>query len=257
MSRLHWKLRYLRGALSDLRLFVTGKRDPKLPPLRLRFVGAGDFRAVGDEIVNLLTTVGGLLPNDRVLDIGCGVGRVALPLTKQLTSTYDGFDVVKSAVRWCQRNITPRYPNFRFRHANLYNAFYNRRGVDAAHFRFPYDDASFDFAFATSVFTHLRTDSTSNYLNEAHRVLRIGGRLLATFFVLGAGALPGFEFQHRYDGYALLDPKMPEGAIAYDADLLLKLAPPEKWRVVRFERGAWTGRTDAPTFQDTAVLEKL
>jgi len=141
MSRLHWKLRYLRGALSDLRLFVTGNRDPKLPPIRLRFVGAGDFRAVGDEIVNLLTTVGGLQPNDRVLDIGCGVGRVALPLTKQLTSTYDGFDVVKSAVRWCQRNITPRYPNFRFRHANLYNAFYNRRGVDAAHFRFPYDDA--------------------------------------------------------------------------------------------------------------------
>ena len=38
---------YLRGVLADL----TGPRDPDLPPNRLRFVGAGDFRAVGDEIV--------------------------------------------------------------------------------------------------------------------------------------------------------------------------------------------------------------
>src|SRR6185369_7622628 len=84
MSRLRWKLRYLRGALEDLRLFVTGTRDRELPPMRLRFVGAGDFRAVGDEMVKLLTNVGEMQPGDRVLDIGCGVGRVALPLTRVL-----------------------------------------------------------------------------------------------------------------------------------------------------------------------------
>ena len=254
---LRWRLRALRDVLADVLLLVTGKRDPELPPMRLRFVGAGDFRAVGEEMVKLLTTMGGLQPGDRVLDIGCGVGRVALPLTRVLTSTYDGFDVVKGAVRWCRRRITLRHPHFRFQHANLYNAFYNRRGVDAAHYRFPYDDASFDFAFATSVFTHLDVDSTRNYLNEAHRVLRPGGRLLATFFVLGAGHVPGFAFEHRFDGYALADPKTPEEAIAFDADLLRTLAPESKWRVVRFERGAWTGRPDAPTFQDTAVLEAI
>src|SRR5262249_42745118 len=148
MSRLRWRLRYLRGVLDDARLFVTGRRDSELPPNRLRFVGAGDFRAVGDEMVKLLTIVGGLQPDDRVLDIGCGVGRVPLPLTRVLTATYDGFDVVKSAVRWCERNITPRPPSFRFHHANLYNSFYNRRGVSASRYRFPFDDASFDFAFA-------------------------------------------------------------------------------------------------------------
>ena len=176
--------------------------------MRLRFVGAGDFRAVGEEMVKLLTSVGGLQADDRVLYIGCGAGRVALPLTRLLTSTYEGFDVVKAAIRWCQRHITAHHPRFRFRHANLYNSFYNRRGVDAAHFRFPYDDASFDFAFATSVFTHLDVDSTRNYLDEAHRVLRPGGRLLATFFVLGAGHVPGFEFPHRFDG-ALAQPQRP------------------------------------------------
>src|SRR5207244_8730559 len=115
------------------------------------------------------------------------------------------------------------------------------RGVAASRYRFPYDDASFDFAFATSVFTHLDAESTGNYLDEAHRVLRPGGRLLATFFVLGAGGLPGFEFEHRYDGFALLDPATPDAAIAFDVDLLRRLAPESKWRVVRFERGLWTG----------------
>ena len=42
----------------------------------------------------------GLKPEHRVLDIGCGVGRVALPLTRYLTSgTYDGFDIVKRWIR--------------------------------------------------------------------------------------------------------------------------------------------------------------
>jgi len=257
MALWRWKRRWIRAALTDARLFVTRQADATLPPMRLRFVGAGDFRAVGDELVRLLVDVGGLQVLDRVLDIGCGAGRVALPLTRVLRSTYDGFDVVKSAVRWCRRNITPLHSNFRFTHANLYNSFYNRRGVDAAHYRFPYDDASFDFAFATSVFTHLDVASARNYLDEAHRVLRPGGRLLATFFVLGAGHVPGFEFAHRHDGYALQNPEAPEEAIAFDAELLRKLAPESRWRVVRFERGIWTGRADAPTFQDTAVLEKI
>jgi len=253
---LRQKLQYLHSAYIDLRLFATGKADPELPPMRLRFVGAGDFRFVGDNLVNVLTTIGGLRPDDRVLDIGSGVGRVALPLTRYLTGRYEGFDVVRAGVRWCQRHITTRHPNFRFRRANLYNSFYNRRGVPASQYRFPYDDDAFDFAFATSVFTHLDVGSTANYLNEAHRVLRPGGRLLATFFILGAGGVKGFEFEHRYDGYALLDPAIPDAAIAFDAEKLRALAPESKWEVLRVERGSWTGRPDAPTFQDVAVLAK-
>jgi SAM-dependent methyltransferase len=88
------KIEYLKAAYIDLRLFATGKSDPELPPLRLPFVGIGDFRSVGESLVKLLVEVGGLRASDRVLDIGCGIGRVAIPLTKFLESTYDGFDVV-------------------------------------------------------------------------------------------------------------------------------------------------------------------
>jgi SAM-dependent methyltransferase len=251
-------MQYLRGAAIDLQRFVTGSRERGFPPMRMRFVGMGDFVRVGEELVGLLTGVGGLGPDDRVLDIGCGVGRVAIPLTRFLSedATYDGFDVVRSAVRWCARNITPSHPRFRFRHANLYNSFYNRRGVRTADYRFPYADASFDFAFATSVFTHLDVASARNYLNEAHRVLRPGGRLLATFFISG-GAAPGLDFRHRFDGYALLDANTPDAAIEFDEPLLRELLPETKWEIVRFERGGWSGRGVGPTFQDTVVAQRL
>jgi len=59
-------------------------------------------------------------------------------------------------------------------------------GRAAAGFGFPYPDDDFDLAFAVSVFTHLRPTESEAYLREAARVLRPGGRLVSTFFLLNA-----------------------------------------------------------------------
>ena len=47
--------------------------------------------------------LGGLKPEHRVLDIGSGIGRVAIPLTEYLNEkgSYEGFDVVELGVNWC------------------------------------------------------------------------------------------------------------------------------------------------------------
>ena len=121
-----------------------------------------------------------------MLDVGCGIGRMALPLTCYLEGgSYAGFDVGREMVRWCQRTITPRWPNFEFSWASVYNGKYNPFGKHAGtEFRFPYEDACFDFAFATSLFTHLLRDEVHHYLGETARVLRPGGTCLLTFFLL-------------------------------------------------------------------------
>lgn len=255
--------RYLHAAYIDLRLFATGKVEHDLPPLRLRDVGQGDFRRIGEELAELLVRAGKLQPGDRVLDIGCGVGRVAIPLTRYLSGqgSYDGFDVVKRWIRWCRRNITPKHPNFRFAHADIHNSHYNRGGVPAVEFRFPYTADSFDFAFATSVFTHLDIDAMRHYLAEAQRVLRPGGTLLATFFLLDGDVKPrlgtdtALDFKVDRGRYRLLDAADPDWAIAIERDLLADLLPPGAWHPPTIEHGFWRHR-GGTSFQDVVVASK-
>lgn len=256
-------LEYLAAAHIDLRLWLTGKTDGEIPPLRLRFVGIGDFRVVGNDLAALLVNAGGLRPVDRVLDIGCGVGRVALPLSRYLApeATYDGFDVVKSAIRWCERNITPRHPNFRFRHVKVANTEYRARGVPASQFRFPFADRSFDFAFATSLFTHLTADEMRRYLAETTRVLVPGGRLLATFFLLNDVSVAALSIRDVYNfpfvggATRLMDADNPGVAVAIDEATLLKMAHDAGLKIERVEYGLWSGRQGI-SFQDVVVWRR-
>src|SRR5690348_5915887 len=72
-----------------------------VPPSELCFVGDGDFRAIGAEFLKRFVRHGGLAPRDRVLDIGSGIGRMALPLTQYLENgTYDGIEIVADGVAW-------------------------------------------------------------------------------------------------------------------------------------------------------------
>jgi SAM-dependent methyltransferase len=97
------------------------------------------------------------MPHDRVLDVGCGCGRMAASILPYRTSgVYEGFDVIPSLVDWCRANIVPLYPTARFQQMDLYNKTYIPQGtIQPKDFRFPYGDNAFDFTFLTSVFTHM------------------------------------------------------------------------------------------------------
>lgn len=254
---------WLAAAHIDLRLWLTGKTDPELPPLRLRFVGVGDFRSVGEELKELLIRFG-LKPDDRVLDIGSGVGRVAIPLTRYLDSgTYDGFDVVRRGVMWCRRHITRLYPNFRFHHVKVQNSEYRGSGAPASRFRFPFGDASFDVAIATSLFTHLLFDETRQYLRESARVLAPGGQLLATFFILNEhsrSVLPRLDAHYRFPvdrpPLRLLDADNPAFGVAIDEAALVALILEAGFAGHEIRYGQWAERPDAVTFQDLVICRR-
>src|SRR4051794_14554907 len=161
-------LAHLRGGATDLIGRLRGRRDPGLPPRRLQLlVGGGDYLSVGDEFRRHFVELGGLEPHHDVLDVGSGSGRMAYALKDWLTGRYEGFDIVPAAVDWCRREITTRHPNFHFQVADIRSERYNRHGTyEASEYRFPYDDASFDFAYLTSVFTHLQWPAVDNYVAE-------------------------------------------------------------------------------------------
>jgi SAM-dependent methyltransferase len=223
------------------------------PPDDLIFVGSGDFQATGREFLRYFTELGGLQPWHRVLDVGCGIGRMAVPLAEYLDArgSYEGFDIVPLGVRWCQENITPRYPAFRFRLADISNTSYNPGGRCAASdFVFPYPDADFDFAFLTSVFTHLLPDAVENYLHELARVLKPGGRCLATCFLWNAESAAltrdgrsSLLLGYDRGSYRLADAHTPENAVGYDEAFFLGLFERAGFAVERPVRyGSWCGR---------------
>jgi SAM-dependent methyltransferase len=252
--------RWIHATYIDLRLFVTGKTDPELPPMRLRFVGAGDFRAVGNEMAGLLISPGGLKPSDRVLDVGCGIGRIALPLTRFLdaSATYDGFDIVRRGVEWCTKNITPRHPNFGFRLVEVRNPEYRRQGAAASSFRFPFGDAAFDFALATSLYTHLNPDEMQQYLRESRRVLSKGGTLFATFYLLNEPARANLASRAPYD-FPIVDGvvrRMSTGSstsgVAYEEAFVVSVLESAGFHEIRIEHGQWSGR-EGLTWQDIII----
>ena len=249
---------------ADVLNSLLGRRDPLTPPKGKVFFGGGDFNRVGEEYFRYFVELGGLKPDERVLDVGCGIGRMAVPLTRYLSDrgSYEGIDVFPKGIAWCQENITPRYPNFRFRVADIKNKEYNPGGRFAAsEYEFPYEDASFDFVLLTSVFTHLLPDEVENYLSEIRRVLAPGGRCFASFFLLNEDSLDSIrsgkstiDFRHDFGRYRTKDRETPEAAIAYPEDYVRSLYAERGLGIVEPIRyGAWPGRRDFLSYQDVVV----
>jgi SAM-dependent methyltransferase len=228
--------------------------DPLVPPRRRQFVGQGDFAEVGDEFLAHFVELAGLRPTQRVLDVGCGIGRMARPLTGFLDparGSYEGFDVNPDGIAWCQERYAGRHPNFRFHVADLFNGLYRPEGGQAAaEYRFPFADGEFDLVFATSVFTHLLERESDRYLAESARVLRPGGRLFATFFLLDD------ESRERLaagDTWMTFEADTPEEAVAYDVAWLRERLDAHGLALETLRPGAWSGREDGLTFQDVTV----
>lgn len=251
----------LRLRAADLLDTVSGRRDRLTPPRRLSlYVGHGDFRATGEEFLGLFRQLVDLRAQDRVLDIGCGIGRMARVLVPVLRppGSYDGFDIAQGGIRWCQAHYRDTPAPFRFEHADVRNSVYNAAGADTPEtYRFPYDDNAFDVAIATSVFTHLLPEAADHYLAQAARVLAPKGRLFATWFLTKDqdAPPPPFKPDPTTAPAATTDPKAPETAVAYPELWLRERLDANGFELEAIHAGSW--RADAGlTMQDVVIARR-
>lgn len=250
----------------DTWTLITGKRDPLVPPRGMIFIGSGDFVKQGKHLAELLISQTQLKPEGRVLDVGCGIGRLAVPLTRYLNEdgVYEGFDIVQFGIDWCTEHISSRFPNFRFRCVSLKNDLYNLdTQKEAKEFVFPYPHDYFDSVVLTSVFTHMMPDDVRSYLKQIAAVLRKGGKCMATFFIINDevkrymesdGAR--FVFKYSYDGYYLMHSTVKEANIAFDEDYLKRMIADCGLSAEKICHGRWAGGKDALDFQDVVILTK-
>ena len=251
---------------------MQSREDP-VPPQEL-FQHRDDYLAVARRMFDLLVDLTGVGPDDRVLDVGCGAGRLATPLARLLgpQGSYEGFDNNADRIAWCNEHIRELHPHMRFSLADVYNGQYNRSAtLQPRDFTFPYEDAEFDVVLLMSVFTHMLPADIEHYTNEIARVLKPGGKAMITWFILNDESERLIEeqrdrrhdpaqnahdalFSHGEGVYRTTDPKVPEYVIAYREDFVrdvyrasgLEIADPVYY-------GSWSGRTGTRHNQDVVV----
>jgi SAM-dependent methyltransferase len=164
---------------------AAGADDPAFPPpaLRARVAGTPDLdwfrdsaRLALEDLDAALAPLRRTLDSfPRVLDFGCGCGRLTLPLVARLgPGRVTAGDSDAEAAAW----LRARLPGER---------------VDATPVLppLPHGDGAFDLIVGWSVFTHLPEDHQDAWLAELARVLAPGGVALATVHGPGIFELMG------------------------------------------------------------------
>ncbi|HWL66558.1 MAG TPA: class I SAM-dependent methyltransferase [Actinomycetota bacterium] len=137
-------------ARTDARYFIAKTTD-------------GDaFEASAEEdIVVLLDGLDNILsPQARVLDVGCGIGRLMKPLAARVSEIH-GVDVSGEMIQRAHRYLDG-FPNVRL---------FENNGADLSSLDGPYD-----FVYSYLMFQHIPDRSiVQRYLHEVDRVLKPGG----------------------------------------------------------------------------------
>jgi SAM-dependent methyltransferase len=263
-------LNFVKYCVIDAVDALSGRRNSMIPPTRLMFDGPQDLRSFvsnGAEFLKIFKELTHLSPDDQILDVGSGIGRKTLPLTKFLNAEgrYEGIEIVRDGVEWCKKHITKRYPNFHFQQIDVYNTLYNPTGKHlASAYRFPFDDETFDLVILGSVFTHMLPDDMAHYMSEIRRVMKMDGRCLISYFLLNDDSLKAIganqsslSFNHERGIYRIVKPDMPEFAIAYDEMHVRNLYLLNNMKIVgMINFGSWCGRRSCLSYQDLILANK-
>lgn len=194
-----------------------------------------NFQWAGQIIAAILEQQGMLGEHVRLLDIGCGCGRVARYLLEKPLASYVGFDRHRGMIDWCASEISSRSPKFEFLFFDVTSSYQNKDGqkgqISATEFKFPFDDGAFDTVLLMSVFTHMPVKEISNYLRETHRVLSLQGAVLLSVFFSD-----GQEEIVRNDGIDFYIPKerfLHELEVCRFGYTLLSSGGGQSWYILR------------------------
>jgi ubiquinone/menaquinone biosynthesis C-methylase UbiE len=187
-----------RRARSDARYYVAlGRKHQSWQDF---LSGAQDLvRGLEKELARISTPT----PKSerRALEIGCGPGRLMLPLSAHFHEIH-GVDVSERMVQLAERNLSG------VTHAYVHAT----GGTNLERF----EDDSFDFAYSYAVFQHIPSrEVVFRYLEETRRILRIGGAARMQFNGLE-------EVSGKYDTWSGVRFKAGEiAAFAREHDLQL------------------------------------
>jgi len=197
-----------------------------------------DGQETAKEIIEILRSHVNLSSNERLLDWGCGPGRVTRHLPGLTKAAIYGTDYNKKYIEWCTNNISGI--NFSVNEINAPLA---------------YQDNFFKAAIGLSIFTHLSKENHHFWINELHRVIQYDGVLLITTHGYGyRHKLVGNEGKAFDEGRLVIREKIREGHrlfAAFQPKPFMESIIKGKFRIVEFREA------EKDEVQDTWVLKKI
>lgn len=216
----------------------TGPAGTPLPPRSLR-MGGEHFRDDAAFVSSAVAEVRrleahGLRPESRLIDWGCGAGRLAIGCIESgnPVAGYHGVDVQRPLIRWAQRHLTR--PGMSFTHVDVANARYNPHGQFAT--GIPGDTAHYNAFYAYSVFSHLTGRDAAAYLREVRRLLRADGFAFLTAFVESDVVVE----RENPPGYGPMDWRGALHCVRFSRDFFERMIADAGLRVEVFEHGRET-----------------
>ncbi len=152
-QKVYW---HLAGLVHPWEAVVENVNNPK------------DLYQQGKNVVRLLEKLRLINRESRVLDIGCGVGRVEYALAGSVERCV-GIDIAPSMIKLARKNVKAKNVTFLTTNGDSLNEVKNEK---------------FDLVFSLLVFQHLSRRIFQKYVKEASQILAKGGKL---FFILARG----------------------------------------------------------------------
>jgi len=168
-------------------------RDRLIRWARVYDLGIGLLGRRGKRLRAMLANDLQLQPGDRVLDVGCGPGRLAMVFAERVapTGSVEGIDAAAEMINRARSQTRRRRVSATFQVAFAQDL--------------PFENDTFDAVACTLALHHVAEDDQPTAVGEMYRVLKPNGRLLIAEFHKGPGARHVGPRWLRHSGEDMLD----------------------------------------------------
>lgn len=187
-------------------------------------VGDGDYDLIGKIELGLLK-MEGLLSHHSLLDFGCGNGRLAVKAIPYLDNgKYVGVDISDTFIENAKNRVI-KSGNYKCDYSFVRNSSYS----------LPFEQDSFDYMCAFSVFTHMEHEDSYLYLLEAKRIVKPNGKFIFSCLPISLQASKDiflaetqFDLNSRWEKVR---------SIVTSVELMTEISKLAGWKVLRWYPG--------------------